>query len=226
MCTSSSLEMCAYRDYNELCVMLSNAKASIRASIWRYMQEVMQRPGDEWDRYTVARHNPALNESTQRALSVLTKHSNKQWVARVNLVLVNSIEALFVEFIRSRAVPLVFVPWGSAHIDRRLSLESYHRYVRAYVSLSVTDVIGCARSAAGLELRTACFVGYRGGFVPHSEATAILVAVASMAHGRLGAGSPGLVLDTDCLWSVCRHLFAPGAPGWPPRVENTGALLA
>ena len=220
MCTS--LEMCAYRDYNELCVMLSNAKASIRASIWRYVQEARKSPGDEGD----ARRNLVLSESTQRALSVLTKHSNTQWVARVNLLLVNSVEALFVEFVRSCAMPLVLEPWGSAQIHRTMSLDSYNRYVRAYMSIAVTDVLGCARSAAGLELRTTCFVGYGGGFVPHSEVTAILVAVASMAHGRLGAGSPGLVLDTDCLWSVCRHLFAPGVLGWPPRVENTGSLLA
>jgi len=212
--------MCAYRDYNELCVMLTNAKVSIWAGIWRYLQEVMKSPGEEWDRHTEARHNLVLRDSTRTALLVLTKNSNPQWVVRVNLLLVNSIEALFVEFIRSRAVPLVFVPWGFAHIDQSMSLDSYNRYVRAYVSGAVTDVIGCARSAAGLELRTACFVGYGGGFVLHSEVTAILVAVASMAHGHLGAGSPGLVLDTDCLWSVCRHLFGPGV------LENTGTLLA
>jgi len=134
-------------------------------------------------------------------------------------MLVAAIEGLFVEFITTRAVPLVFAPWDSTHISGRRSLDLYHQYVRAYVSVAVTDVIGCVRTAPDLELHTACFVRYAGGFVPHSEVTEILVTVASMLHRRLGAQSPGHCLDADCLWSVCRLLFGLGV------LENTGTLL-
>jgi len=216
---SRPLEACAYQDYHELGQMLSSAKARIRSSIWRYLQDVMQRPGDEWDRETGRRYLRELRNSTRSALFVLTKHSNYEWVGRVNHRLVAAVEGLFLEFITTRAVPLVFAPWDSSHISGSLSLDMYHRYVRAYVSVAVTDVIGCARTAAGLELRTASFVRYNGGFVPHSAVTEILVAVASMLHRRVGAQSPGHCLDADCLWSVCRLLFGPGV------LENTGTLL-
>jgi len=219
MCTSSPLEVCAYKDYHELSQMPSSAKASIRSSLWRYLQQVMESPGDEWDRDTGRRHRLVLENSTRSALLLLTKQGNAEWVRRVNSRLVAAIEGLFLEFVTTRAVPLIFAPWGSTHISGSLSLDLYHRYVRAYVSVAVADVIGCARTAAGLELRTACFVRYAGDFASHSQVMGILVAVASMRHRRVGAQSPGHCLDADCLWLVCGLLFGPGG------VENAETLL-
>jgi len=124
------------------------------------------------------------------------------------------------EFVNTRAVPLLFMQWDPGHAGRARpahSLALYLRYVRAYVSLCVTNVVVGAGSAAGLELRTACFARYAWAFAPHAHVAAALVAVVSMLHGRLGAGSAGQRLDADCLRLVCAQLLAPP--------ENAGSLL-
>jgi len=130
----------------------------------------------------------------------------------VNNRLLAAVSRLFLEFVHTRAVPLMFVPWDPAVAGQARpaqSLALYRRYVRAYISLSVTDVVGAADSAAGLDLRTACFALYADDYAPNAQVAAVLVAVASMLHGRLGARSAGRCLDDDCLQLVCAQLLAP-----------------
>jgi len=218
----------AFRDYGELHRMLSGAKVHIRAGIWRFVEAVMQSPNNECDRAVTRRQLELLRACTREALRRLTKQTSLAWVEAVNTRLLAAVSRLFLEFVHTLAVPLSFEPWdpvvaGQARPAQSLAL--YRRYVRAYISLSETDVVGAADSAAGLELRTACFAEYAGDFAPHAHVSAVLVAVAGMLHERLDARSAGLCLDDDCLRLVCAQLLAP-KKGFRAECENQARLLA